>query len=62
MSNDMPVRNPEDRPGGQVYPTFSEPRLSTLSGEPCPHPDGELCVECATDEEIVASLPPVGGR
>lgn len=20
-----PVRNPEDRPGGQVYPTFTEP-------------------------------------
>jgi hypothetical protein len=39
-----------------ALPPPRAPRISTVSGEPCAHPVDELCVECATDEEVVASM------
>lgn len=37
--------------------------ISTLTGEPCTgHAVDERCIECGTDEEIVASLRFLGGN
>jgi hypothetical protein len=31
--------------------------VSTLTGQPCAHPADHRCIECATDDELAASVP-----
>lgn len=31
-------------------------RVSTLTGQPCSHPQDHICIECGTDDEIGRSI------
>lgn len=54
----------EDEAAAEVAPCDpgdTERPVSQLTGLPCGHSPDRVCVECGTDQQVAAGMPPMGG-